>query len=172
MMSTLLSTITPLFRALHHHRHPEPHHRIHHHIEYGGGEWISLRHSSISLKCCPVIATRPCHRRQPPPISPEDQTGSGAHAVTFQDIKAPGTVQGVTQSVCPPNGGIPPLLLTLIPSPPRSFSHRVIPPVPPPYRESPMNEPLLPSASTPSPPSCTNAALSRGSGTGMPSRCC
>ena len=32
LMPTLFSTLIPLFRALHCHRHPVPHHRIHHHI--------------------------------------------------------------------------------------------------------------------------------------------
>ena len=37
LMPILLSTLTPLFCALHHNRHPVMHHRIHHHIENGGG---------------------------------------------------------------------------------------------------------------------------------------
>ena len=98
-MPTILSTLAPLFRALHHHLHPVTHHRIHHHIEYGGGERISLRHSSSSLKRHTIIAARPCYYCQPPPIRPEEPTGSGYHSVTFQDLKASGPVQGVIRLV-------------------------------------------------------------------------
>ena len=93
-MPTLLSTLAPLFRDLYHQLHPVPHQRIHHHIEYGGGERISLRHSTSSLKRHPVIANHPCHHRQPPPIRLGDTTGSGSNAVTFQDLNAHGPVQG------------------------------------------------------------------------------
>ena len=72
--------------------HPPP-------IEYCGGERISLRHSSIPLKSCPVITARPCHHCQQPPINPEDPTSLGTHAVALQDIKAPGPVQGVIRLV-------------------------------------------------------------------------
>ena len=37
LMSALLSMPTPLFHALHHHCNPVPYHRIHHHVENGGG---------------------------------------------------------------------------------------------------------------------------------------
>ena len=72
-------------------------HLIHNHIEYGGGERISLRHSASSLKLRTVVSARPFHHRQPPPIRMEELKGSGAHAVTFQYIKAPGPVQGFIQ---------------------------------------------------------------------------
>ena len=99
LMPTLMSTLAPLFRSLHHHIQPVLHHRIHNHIECGWGERISLRHSSVPLKRRPVIAARPCHHSQPPPICLENPTGSGSHAVTFQDLKAPGPVQCITRLV-------------------------------------------------------------------------
>ena len=94
-MPTLLSTLSPLFRSLHHHCHLVTHHHIHHHIENSGGERVSLHHSSIPLKNCLVITACPCHHCQPPKIIPEEQTFSGNHVVAFQDLKAPGPFQGV-----------------------------------------------------------------------------
>ena len=94
-MPTLLSTLAPLFRDLYHHCNPVPHHRIHHHIEYGGGERIFLRHYTSSHKRRPVISACPCHHRQPPPIRLCEPAGSGNHTITFQDIKALGPIQGV-----------------------------------------------------------------------------
>ena len=69
------------------------------HIESGGRERISLRHSSIPLKIRPTITARPCHHRQPPPIILEDLTCSGDHALTFQDLKEPGPFQGIIHLV-------------------------------------------------------------------------
>ena len=88
-----------LLRALYHHLHTVLHHHIHHHIEHGGGDQISLCHSTSSLKRHPVIDARLCHHFQLPPIRPEEPKGLGAHAVTFQDMKAPGPVQGVIRLV-------------------------------------------------------------------------
>ena len=59
-MPTLLSTLSPLLHTLYHYCHPLSYHHIHYHIEYGGGERVYLRHSTISLKLRPVVAARPC----------------------------------------------------------------------------------------------------------------
>ena len=95
-MPTLLSTTALLLSSLNHHHHPVSQHCIHHHIECGGGERIPLRHYSSSLKRRPVISACPCHHHQPPPMCPEDPICLGDHTVTFQDLKATGTVQGTT----------------------------------------------------------------------------
>ena len=99
LMPTLLSMLTPIRRALYYNRHPVSHYHIHHHIEYGVRERISLRHSTSSLKRHPVVAACPFHHCQTPPICLEEPTGSGAHAVTFQDIKVPGPAQGFIRLV-------------------------------------------------------------------------
>ena len=62
--------LSPLSLSLHHHRHPVSHHRIHHHIEYGVGDRISLSHSSIPLKNR-LVMLWPCHHCQPPLIRPD-----------------------------------------------------------------------------------------------------
>ena len=46
LVPTLLSTLSPILRALYHHRHTVYQHRIHQKIKYGGGERISLSHSA------------------------------------------------------------------------------------------------------------------------------
>ena len=98
MMPTLFSTLAPL-RVLYRHHHPVSNHHIHHHIEYGGGEQISLNHSTRSLKRRPVVAA--------PPLSPlsaasntsgeADKLGGPHH--NLQDLKAPGPVQGIIRLV-------------------------------------------------------------------------
>ena len=60
LVPTLLSTLSPILRALYYHCHSVSHHGIHHYIKYGGGERISLYHSTRSLKRCPVVSARPC----------------------------------------------------------------------------------------------------------------
>ena len=88
-MPTLFYTLAPLFLFLHHHRHPVTHHCIHHHIENGGGYWVSLCHSPSLLECCPIIPARPCYHFQPTQVCLEDPACLGSHAVAFQDLKAP-----------------------------------------------------------------------------------
>ena len=98
-MPTLISTLAPLLRALYHHHHSVSRHCIHHHIEYGRRERIYVRHYMSFLKRRHVLAARPCHHHQPPPIRMEEPTGLGAHAVTFQDLQAPEPVQGAIRTV-------------------------------------------------------------------------
>ena len=98
-MPTIFSTPALLLCALYHHHHPVSNHCIHHHIEYSGGERISLNHSTISLKCLPVVAACPCHHCQPPTIRLKEPIGLGAQAVTIQDLNAPGPLQGVVRLV-------------------------------------------------------------------------
>ena len=92
-MPTLLSTLDPLLRDLYHQLHPVSHHLIHHHSKYGGRERVSLRHYTRSLKRCPVVSARPFYHRQMHPMCLEEPMGPGDHAVTFQDIQAPGPLQ-------------------------------------------------------------------------------
>ena len=60
MMPTLLSTLSLLLCVLYHHRQSVYNHCIHHQIENGGVERISLCHYTSSLKCRPVVAAHPC----------------------------------------------------------------------------------------------------------------
>ena len=68
LVPSLLSTITPLLLSLYHNHQPVLYHLIHHHIEYGGGERISLCYSTLSPKLLPVVSARHCYHRQPPLI--------------------------------------------------------------------------------------------------------
>ena len=99
LVPSLLSTITPLLLSLYHNHQPALYHLIHHHIEYGGGERISLCYSTLSPKLLPVVSARHCYHRQPPLICLEEPMGPGAHTVTFQDIQAPEPIQCVIRLV-------------------------------------------------------------------------
>ena len=99
LMHTLLSTLAPLIHARNPCCHQAAHHQIHHHIEDSGGEQISLRQPVRSLERRPIIATRPCHHREPSPVWLEEPPRSGDHSVPLQDLQAPGPVQGVTWTI-------------------------------------------------------------------------
>ena len=58
-ISKVSNTVCP--PTLYHYRHQVFHHRIHHHIKYGGGERISFCHSTLSLKRCPIVSAGLCY---------------------------------------------------------------------------------------------------------------
>ena len=85
--------------SLYHHRYPVSDHCVHHHIEYGGGQRVPLRHSPESLERRPVVAPCARYHPQPIPVYPEDVAVSRPHAISLQDFQAYVPVQGVIRLV-------------------------------------------------------------------------
>ena len=96
-VSFITASLSPLpFLPLFHQKgFPLANHRVYHHIKNGGRQWVALGNPSLSAERCTIVTSRPCHHPQSCPILSEEAKGPGAHAITLQDIHAPGPVQGV-----------------------------------------------------------------------------
>ena len=98
-MSALLSTPVMTTRALYHHLNPVPHHRTHHHVEDGGGQWVPLCHPPESLECLPVVSSQSHDHLQTTPVRTEDPESLIPHTISLQDFQASIPVQGVIRLV-------------------------------------------------------------------------
>ena len=83
-------------------------HRFHHHIEYGGRQWISLGDASISAERFSVVTSRQRHNIQPIPIPTEEAEEPRPHAIYLKDIQETEPVQCIGLRVLfkPQQGGI------------------------------------------------------------------
>ena len=70
-------------------------HRVHHHIEYGGRQYITLFDASLSSEGFSIVPSCPCHHLNPLPIPAEEAEGPGPHTIYLQDVQAPVPVQGI-----------------------------------------------------------------------------
>ena len=69
--------------------------RVHHHIKYGGGQRVALRHTSLPFERHAVIPPRSGQHGQVAPVGPQHPPGVRADNVALQDLQAPGPVQSV-----------------------------------------------------------------------------
>ena len=47
-------------------------HRVYHHIENGGRQWVALGNPSLSAEGCTVVTSHSCHHPQPLPLLSEE----------------------------------------------------------------------------------------------------
>ena len=70
-------------------------HCVHHYIEYGGWQWVPLRHASISSEGFSIVPPLPRYHLNSLPIILEELEGPVPHFISPQDTQAPGPVQCV-----------------------------------------------------------------------------
>ena len=99
LMSSLPSSFSLFFSLVDYHVYPVSEDPVHHHIENGGGQRVSLRDSPRSLERFAVVSARPVSHGEAVTVGCQQPPGTGADAVALQDLQAPGPVQSVVRFV-------------------------------------------------------------------------
>ena len=79
------------------HHNPVPYHIIHHHVKYGGGDWIPLGYPLVAVELGTVIASRSGHHEDVLPILPEDPLCYKSKSIADEDIQASLPIQGIVE---------------------------------------------------------------------------